>query len=394
MPLLVPDHIAKFQQELTNTTVVIFSEVLLPQQYFATANGATIDIMFKRLNDATGYILLIDEEVRYLGTEADIIEAFLNTPRNGWRPLTIFRVATPETVLRHADAFLGLDNQKPRILKAEPPKPREIVIKAEEIHQQEGVEKTNEERFGRDLVEEVRHGRLEPPLFRDQETEALIRILSKAGKNAACLVGEPGVGKTAVVEGLALAIAEGRVPGVLAKARLLDINLSFLAAGATFKNEFEGRMKELLDLARQDQNVILFLDELHTIRGQSSDASQMIKSDLGRGRIRCVGATTNSEFRLIEADTALARRFQVVPVAELTPTQSTEVLRAYAARFSQHHQIIIPDELYPIIIDFAVKYVPDRYLPDKAIDLLDEACACAQLQALKSSTHKSPQPLR
>lgn len=213
----------------------------------------------------------------------------------------------------------------------------------------------------------------------------MIRVLSKEGKNAVCLVGEPGVGKTRVVEHLALLVAKGEVPNALRGVRILDVNLSMLAAGAIHQNEFEGRMKQILDLARRDAKVILFLDELHTLRAPGSDASQMVKSDLGRGRIRCIGATTPREFRLIENDAALARRFQVVPVGELSRGQTVHILEQVVPRLEAHHHVEIPAELLPVVVDLSIRYVPSRHLPDKALDLLDEACACAGLGAPRAS---------
>jgi ATP-dependent Clp protease ATP-binding subunit ClpC len=204
------------------------------------------------------------------------------------------------------------------------------------------------------------------------------------------LVGPPGVGKTAVVEGLAVRVAHEAIPDSLIRARILDVNLSFLAAGATYRNEFEGRLKDLLDLARHDRNVILFLDEIHVICACGSDGSQLIKSDLGRGRIRCIGATTNSEFRALEADAALARRFQAIPVQEPTPRQSLEILRAARARFEEYHGVSILDEQLKAVVDLACRFVPERHLPDKALDLLDEACACARIGRAPTQSVEEP----
>jgi ATP-dependent Clp protease ATP-binding subunit ClpC len=240
------------------------------------------------------------------------------------------------------------------------------------------------------LVAEARRGHIAPALFREKETAAMIRVLSKEGKNAVCLVGEPGVGKTHVVEHLALLVARGEVPLALQGVRLLDVNLSMLAAGAVHQNEFEGRMKQVLDLARRDPKVILFLDELHTLRTPGNDASQMVKADLGRGRIRCIGATTQREFRLIESDAALARRFQVVPVAALNREQSIHVLEQLVPHLEAHHRVEVPVDLLPVIVDLSIRYVSNRQLPDKALDLLDEACACASLDSHRTPTRSEP----
>ena len=233
-------------------------------------------------------------------------------------------------------------------------------------------------RFGTDLVEEARHGRLAPARFRQSETAALMRI-SKREKNAACVVGEAGVGKTAIVENLAIEIAAANVPPALIDTRIVDVNLSFMAAGAVHANEFEGRLARILDIARADRRMILFFDEIHTIRLTGSNVAQLVKSDLGRGRIRCVGATTPEEFRDIEDDSALARRFQKIRVDELTREESIAVLENAKARLEAHHRVTIPHEMIVRCVDLSIRFAPDRRLPDKALDLLDEACAAAQI---------------
>jgi ATP-dependent Clp protease ATP-binding subunit ClpA len=382
MPLFDAVRANQFRRQIEGQSYAAFRQVPLPPRYFAAPAGGNADLLFKRLDDGSGCILLIEAGVQYLGRDPALRGAFAVPARNGWRPLAILRPAMPEAVLRQADALLGLGGAEPRMPAA--PEPKEIVVRAEELHRQGMRGRTDEndvERFGTDLVEEAKNGRLQPALFREKETEALLRILSKEGKNAVCLVGEAGVGKTKIVENLAIRIAQGGVPPSLQQARVLDVNLSFLAAGATYQNEFEGRLKQLLDLGRQDPNVILFLDEIHTIRAPGSNAAQMVKSDLGRGRIRCVGATTNAEFRLIETDAALARRFQVVPVPELSRDQTLEILRSYRERLERHHGVRIDPELLAPAVDLAIRYVPHRNLPDKALDLLDEACASARIEA-------------
>jgi ATP-dependent Clp protease ATP-binding subunit ClpA len=382
MPLLDQAHTNELRRELATHGLAIFRGIALPQRYFAVQGSAGADLLFKRLDDGTGCIALIQQDVRYLGRDQALAKAFASRPNNGWRPIAVFRPAEPEAVLSQADILLGLTGRAPQLPM--PSQPREIVVDPGELEHHAGgqnPEKDDAARFGTDLVEEARQGRLTAALFRDKETEALIRILSKEGKTAACLVGEPGVGKTKVVENLAVWVAQNRVPPGLQGARILDVNLCLLAAGATYQNEFEGRMKKVLDLARRDSNVILFLDEVHTIRAPGSNASQMVKSDLGRGRIRCIGATTNAEFRLIDTDAALARRFQVVPVPELTRDQTVEILDDYRKNLLRHHGVEIPDELLATTVDLATRYVSNRYLPDKALDLLDEACACARLEA-------------
>jgi hypothetical protein len=383
VPLSRPDLMTRFRREVQTKSLLVLKGIELPGRFFAVGDGHAADLLFKRLDNGQGVIVLVDHRARYIGPDPAIHQVFGTPPQNGWRPVLVVSPPDAGHVLGAADRLLGLDGEPP-MLPAAPPQgqPKPIVVKTDQVvpdGDRAGREGNELDRFGRDLVVEAREGRLQAPLFRDKEIEALVRILSKAGKNAACLVGPPGVGKTAVVEGFAVVIASRRAPETLAKARLLDVNLSFLAAGAMCQNEFEGRVKRLLDVARRDPNTILFFDEMHTIRRAGGDASQMIKSDLGRGRIRCIGATTNAEFRTIEADEALARRFQVVPIPELTPLQTVDVLRTVAPDLQRHHGVSISEELLVQVVDMAVRYVPDRHLPDKALDLLDEACAAAAL---------------
>jgi ATP-dependent Clp protease ATP-binding subunit ClpA len=381
MPLHRPDVLRTLRREIDATSVAVIRDVpLSPRHFDGLSPRGGADLLFKRKEEGDAVIVLIEEAVRYTAQDPRLASSFASPPQSGWRPLVVVSPADLRIVLQHVDSLLGLDGKPPRLEKGDA-SPRTLVVRTEDVAREADGQShgKDQDRFGSDLVEEARAGRLEAPLFREKEMAALVRIVSKAGKNAACLVGPPGVGKTAVVEGMAVAIATRQVPETIASARILDVNLSFLAAGATYQNEFEGRLKALLDRARHDPNTILFLDELHTIRRPGSDASQMIKSDLGRGRIRCIGATTNSEFRLIEADEALARRFQPVPVAELTPVQTHAILDAVRARFERHHGVSISPELLGDVVKLAVRYVPDRHLPDKALDLLDEACAASSV---------------
>lgn len=213
----------------------------------------------------------------------------------------------------------------------------------------------------------------------------MIQILTKKGKNSTALLGEAGVGKTAIVEGLAQLIADCQVPMVLQGGRIVEVNMGFLTAGASFSGEFEGRVKSLVQEARNDNKLILFLDELHTICSYHSDASQMLKGDLARGTIKVIGATTFKEYRQIEKDAALARRFQKVVVREPSPKETLEILKRIKWMYEEHHGISIPDEILRETINFSMRYVKDRFLPDKAIDLMDEASAKLKMVMLKES---------
>lgn len=245
----------------------------------------------------------------------------------------------------------------------------------------------------RDLVEEARHGRLRVPIGRDAEIDECIRILTKRGKAAAVLVGEAGVGKTAIVEGLAYRIAEGEVPETLRDTELVDVNLGILAAGASRVNEFEGRVAQILDRARDNPGLILFLDEMHLLRDARSDASQMMKADLGRGRIRCLGATTTGEYRAIEEDPALQRRFQKIPVLEPAPEVIERIVQDTALRLEGHHGVSVPGQLVGTTIELARRFVRERRLPDSALDLLDEACASASLEAARRASRDPSAPV-
>ncbi len=235
--------------------------------------------------------------------------------------------------------------------------------------------------FTRDLTAMARAGQLDPVIGRDAEIARAVQILSRRTKNNPVLIGEPGVGKTAVAEGLAQRIAAAEVPDELLDKRLLSLDLSAMVAGTKYRGEFEERVKALLDEVRREGNVILFLDELHTIVGAGSaegavDAANIIKPALGRGEIRVVGATTLAEYRrYIEKDAALERRFQPVTVGEPTDEQALAILRALRPRYENHHRLKISDEALSAAVTLSRRYITGRFLPDKAVDLMDEAAS-------------------
>ena len=378
MPLHEPAKVEELRRLVTQDSPAVFRNIRLPQRYFE-APGAGADVLLKALASpsARRLALLVEAAVRYRGADEAVRRAFEGEVVRGWRRLADFPLDV-DRALEWADMILGLSGRAPQMPDFGSHK---MVVAPNEIDPESPpAELGGAVRAGVDLVLEARRGRIRRALFREETVHSLMRILSKEGKNAAVLLGEPGVGKTAVVETLAVEIAEGHVPMQLSKASLWAVNLGQLAAGAKFQNEQEGRFEEILERARKDANMILFLDELHTLRSLGGNLAQMIKADLGRGRIRCIGATTNEEFRHIESDAALARRFQPVLVPELTPAQSAAVLREYRPTLETHHGVQIPDELLQSAVDLAVRYVPNRHLPDKALDLLDEACAAACLQ--------------
>ena len=242
--------------------------------------------------------------------------------------------------------------------------------------------------FARDLTAMARTGQLDPVIGRDTEITRAVQILSRRTKNNPVLIGEPGVGKTAVAEGLAQKIAAAEVPDELMDKRLLSLDLSAMVAGTKYRGEFEERVKALLDEVRREGNVILFLDELHTIVGAGSaegavDAANILKPALGRDELQIIGATTLEEYRkYIEKDAALERRFQPVRIAEPTPEQSLLILRGLRERLEAHHRLHITDDALRKAVALSVRYIGDRWLPDKAIDLVDEAASRVRMQAL------------
>ena len=239
--------------------------------------------------------------------------------------------------------------------------------------------------FSRDLTKLAREGKLDPVIGREQEIQRVVQILSRRTKNNPCLIGEPGVGKTAVVEGLAQMIAGGSVPETIADKRVMTLDLSGMVAGSKYRGEFEERIKKVISEVTEDGNVLLFLDEIHTIIGAGGaegaiDASNILKPSLARGEIQLIGATTREEYRkYIEKDAALERRFQPVVVEEPTEEQSIEILKGLRPKYEEHHRVTITDEALTAAVRLSARYISDRFLPDKAIDLIDEAASKIRL---------------
>ena len=244
------------------------------------------------------------------------------------------------------------------------------------------------EQYSRDLTALAREGRLDPVVGREEEIRRVVQILSRRTKNNPCLVGEPGVGKTAVVEGLAARIVAGDVPFTVQNKRVLTLDLSGMVAGSKYRGEFEERIKKVLKEVTEDGNIILFLDELHTIIGAGGaegaiDASNIMKPSLARGEIQLIGATTIAEYRkYIEKDAALERRFQPVTVEEPTEEEAVRILEGIKGKYEDHHHVEITPEAIESAVRLSSRYINDRNLPDKAIDLIDEAAASARLHAL------------
>lgn len=248
------------------------------------------------------------------------------------------------------------------------------------------------DQYSRDLTQMAAEGKLDPVVGREKEISRLIQILSRRTKNNPCLVGEPGVGKTAIAEGLAQRILAGSVPETIKDKRLVVLDLSGMVAGSKYRGEFEERIRKVVDEVRENQGILLFIDELHTIIGAGGaegalDASNILKPSLSRGELQIIGATTLEEYRkYIEKDAALERRFQPVTVEEPSEEEAYEILKGLRPYYERHHKVEIADEALEAAVKMSVRYINDRFLPDKAIDLIDEAASKVQLSGYQASS--------
>ena len=258
----------------------------------------------------------------------------------------------------------------------------------EDLRQQKQKTKVLEQ-YSRDMTKLAAEGKLDPVIGRDQEILRLVQILSRRTKNNPCLIGEPGVGKTAIVEGLAQRIVQGEVPDTVKNKRVMTLDLSGMVAGSKYRGEFEERIKKVIKEVIDDGNIILFLDEIHTIIGAGGaegaiDASNILKPSLARGELQLIGATTIEEYRkYIEKDAALERRFQTIMVEEPSLTEAVRIVMGIKHKYEEHHHVTITPEAVEAAVKFSDRYINDRNLPDKAIDLIDEAAAALRLQGLK-----------
>ncbi len=246
----------------------------------------------------------------------------------------------------------------------------------------------NLDKYGRNLTNLAKDNKFDPIIGREREIERIIQILSRRTKNSPCLVGDPGVGKTAIVEGLAQKVAEGNIPSTLKDKKIISLDLSSMVAGSKYRGEFEERMKKSLKEVQNDGNIILFIDEIHTIIGAGAaegaiDASNILKPLLARGEIQLIGATTLEEYRkYIEKDAAFERRFQPVKVEEPEEEKAISMLKGLKDRYEVHHNVTITDEAIESAVKMSIRYLPDRFLPDKAIDLIDEAASSLRLKSV------------
>ncbi|MFF7765731.1 ATP-dependent Clp protease ATP-binding subunit [Streptomyces massasporeus] len=301
----------------------------------------------------------------------------------------------PEHVLSalasNPDSAAGHILNAARFAPSEPPE-------APEVPQSERPRPTNTptlDKYGRDLTELARQGRIDPVIGRDQEIEQTVEVLSRRGKNNPVLIGDAGVGKTAIVEGLAQRISEADVPDVLIGRRVVALDLTGVVAGTRYRGDFEERMNNIVsEIRAHSDQLIIFIDELHTVvgagsgggDGSSMDAGNILKPALARGELHIVGATTLEEYRRIEKDAALARRFQPIMVPEPTPADAIEILRGLQDRYEAHHQVRYTDEALVAAVELSDRYLTDRRLPDKAIDLIDQAGARVRLRARTKGT--------
>ena len=263
----------------------------------------------------------------------------------------------------------------------------EKMEKGQETPKKGGAKAQNLSKYGRDLTLDAKEGKLDPIIGREAELERVIQILSRRTKNNPCLIGEPGVGKTAIAEGLAQRIVSGDIPETLREKKVYTLDLAAMVAGSKYRGEFEERIKNVIDEVISLGDVILFIDEIHTIVGAgasegSMDASNILKPALARGALQVIGATTLAEFRTIEKDAALERRFQSVTVGEPTEEEAILILKGLRPKYEEHHKLKITDEALESAVSLSSRYISDRFLPDKAIDLVDEAASRKRIQSL------------
>ena len=269
------------------------------------------------------------------------------------------------------------------------------LLENQDVSKEKDMKTPKIDQFSRDLTELASNGELDPVIGRQTEIERVVQILSRRTKNNPVLIGEPGVGKTAVAEGLAQKIVDGNIPFLLKNKRVLSLDLSGMLAGAKFRGQFEERLKDAMDEIKKNRNIILFIDELHTIIGAgaaegSIDAANILKPALARGEIQAIGATTITEYRKhIEKDAALERRFQPVMVGEPTTEETVLILKGLRDKYEAHHKLTITDEALEAAVKLSDRYITDRYLPDKAIDLMDEAAS-----RMRIMSHKEPPDLQ
>ena len=332
------------------------------------------------------YVEASKQGLPQIGTEHILLAIVADPDCEAHCILTSFRV----NIKKICADILKLTNRDPREIRQ--------YIQTEKRQRDDNFSATPTlDQFGRDLTKAAKAGQLDPVVGRDVEIRRIIQILSRRTKNNPCLIGEPGVGKTAIVEAIAQKIVQGLVPETMEGKRLISLDLSGTVAGSKYRGEFEERLKRIMDEVENSGNIILFIDEIHTIIGAggaegSMDASNILKPSLTKGRLQVIGATTIAEYRkYFEKDAALERRFQPVTVEEPTEAQTIEILHGLKSAYEEFHKVNISDEAVEAAVKLSTRYINDRNLPDKAIDLIDEACSKVRIKEKpkpKSVTNK------
>lgn len=358
-----------------------------------------LDGLFQRTNiDKQKALTLIDDQLNRISSSNQENPSFSNEVLKSFEVAKRWSDEIEESYMSVASIFIALLFNKSYLSKqlVKLFDLKEKVIKEEELKRRGGMKmnSANAEnniealsKYGRDLIEDVKNGKIDPIIGRDDEIRRVIQILSRKTKNNPVLIGEPGVGKTAIVEGIAWRMMKGDVPSSLKEKRLIELDMGLLIAGAKYRGEFEERLKAILEEVKNAEgNIVLFIDEIHNLVGAgksegSMDAANLLKPMLARGELRCIGATTFNEYRkYIEKDAALERRFQRVQVSEPTVEDTISILRGLKDRFESYHGVKILDEAIISSAILSNRYITDRFLPDKAIDLIDEACATLRVE--------------
>ena len=316
------------------------------------------------------YYSFIEPDVKYNGNDKLVSSVFTPEIKKGWRQLLIPPSADINFILTNVLSILGVDNKEPAVIWMEQLRnnTKKTNSNAQPVHTRsikadkhaDEIDK-NKISIGEDLVKLAEEGKLDEPFGRDDIIDSIIQVVSKSKKNACILLGEPGVGKTAVIEGLALRIYKQTVPATLLDKRIYSINMGYIAAESEYYNQLLSRIKSIVNEAKRNDRVILFIDEAHMLADPKHDVSQILKADLGRD-LRVIAATTNKEYqKYIAPDEAFARRFQRIPVPELSPEVCLQVLQKAKTKYEKHHNINIPDELLPWIIKSSIRYVKDEF---------------------------------
>lgn len=374
--------IKEILSELAQHRFAILRQVQIDQMQF---NESSTTICF--ISRDGEYYAFVEPGLQYTGRDNAVRRAFAPNVTKGWRQILIPTSLDLQVSLQSIDALLGLDGKEPSTpwldnsmaTQNRNQAEEESVLHTHVVKDDSDLEPSHRLSHQLNLVEELvslaEKGKLQDPIGRESIIDSVIQIVCKSKKNSCILTGEPGVGKTAIVEGLAIRIQRGDVPPSMRDKRIYSINIGDIVAESAYFNELLARIKNIVEQAKRDDRVILFIDEAHMITDPKHDVSQFLKAPLARN-LRVIAATTTKEyFTHIASDQALARRLQRIPVPEVDPGICLQILQTAKVRMEKHHNVDIPDGLLPWVIKMSIRFVKDRTLPDKAIDLLDESCA-------------------